>query len=812
MSRSSCCVPAALILCLAWTVPVASATDYSEHFGISIGAPIYNNQVTFTEQVAQDCAEMGVRWIRVEFIAQADIIDYTKYDEIINRANAYNLKVLGLLTYQTKDWYLDTGNWAEDWWQDMFRDRCVEVVNHYRNFASGPIRFWEIWNEPDSLGNIPAAKFGRMLAITYPAIKAADSRATIVSGGLTGYWSPPFRYMEDVYDSTYFQDYYATYGIYPFDIFGLHPYVWTLGPDEYLESRMNGYYGLRRLLNIYGDDYKRIWFTEYGWNSSPTADSSINPGGDETYNEWLQGEFVDRMFTIDQELEYPTAPYDDFGPYVEKTFLFCYKDFDLGTPQTREYFGTVRENLERKPLFYRYKNRGSTALKNLALDATVTASGQTAPHEAPDRACDGTCFTRWSSSSPSDDHTLTLDFGATCEVHEIRISHAEMGHGSDTQNTTSFAIQTSSDGVNWSMVSYIDNSNREPVNIITFAAPRKTRYVQMWITDAGLADGTARVPEFEVLGRPFEVANVKIEYQFATSLGGLGHAVSDSDLIQGDLAAFESGDIDPDHDVYAYEFDSGTCLDMLWDTPLSGFWHGYTDPSPAAHLPKFTDGLGDPGVVLRDFGRAAAVLRYDFATPTDVKESRVYAANSGMDGRVFQHYDVYVSTDFGATYDLLAAGVKTDDFGATNNGAHGASLTRVHAPLSGTLVEDATNLRYVFFDTHVGDTFYDPWQSNRNESVGYGNNCPDVEPQDMDGYAKAFSAPTIVEIDVFERLFGDTDADDDIDLDDFAEFEAWMTGPDVDYGDAPCRYLDAPTRDHDVDLEDMAAFQQAFQP
>jgi hypothetical protein len=65
---------------------------------------------------------------------------------------------------------------------------------------------------------------------------------------------------------------------------------------------MSGYDGLRKLLRLYGDGSKRIWFTEYGWNISPTADSSVSPGGTMEYNEWLQVEFFEHAFDIAQSL------------------------------------------------------------------------------------------------------------------------------------------------------------------------------------------------------------------------------------------------------------------------------------------------------------------------------------------------------------------------------------------------------------------------------------------------------------------------------------------------------------------------------
>lgn len=804
--RYSCLLRFGCVALVALGAAAARAANYAEHFGISIGAPVYNGQVTFTEQVASDLNAMGVRWIRVEFIAEGDTIPYAKYDEIINRANAHNIETLGLLTYQTKFYSWDPNNWANDAWQDTFRDRCVQIVDHYRNFASGPVRFWEIWNEPDSMGGMPAAKFGRLLSIVYPAIKTLDPQATVVSGGLTGYWTPPYAYMRSVYQSSYFTTYKNTYGIYPFDIFGLHPYDWTRDPYNYLATYMNGTYGLRKLLNDWGDGYKRMWLTEYGWNSSPTADSSIKPGGVETYNEWLQGEFFTHGFTTTQTLTYPSS---DFGPYVDKTFLFCYRDFDLGTPQTRELFGTVRLTSDHKPLFYRYAGMAKNALQNLALTATATASSMTGPSESPDKACDGTKFTKWAATTPADAEWLELDLGAWCEVSEFRVWHAEMGHEPDSFNTTGFQILTSGDDVNWTADFLVSNTNRQPYNALTYPNAKTLRYVRLQITDACVADAAARIPEFEVWGRRVEQANLRTSYELGLTLANLSRSVSATDLLTGQAATFETGYLDLANEVYAFSTATTGCLDMQWSTPVPGFYAGYPDPSPAAHVLDLTDGSGSTVVVLRDYARASAILRYDLAQPTDIRELLVYAANAGKDGRVLQDYDVYVSTNNGATFTPLAVGVKTADFGYINTGA-GASVTRAYPAYTGRIVENATNLRFVFYAVSSGNLFLDPWQGNRSENSTYQTSCPSVDVRDSDGYGKAFVAPILAEIDVFAARDGDGDADGDVDYTDWLAFCGAMNGPDNASPAINPRAFDFAPRDGDVDVVDFAGFQATY--
>ena len=56
---------------------------------------------------------------------------------------------------------------------------------------------------------------------------------------------------------------------------------------------------------------------------------------------------------------------------------------------------------------------------------------------------------------------------------------------------------------------------------------------------------------------------------------------------------------------------------------------------------------------------------------------------------------------------------------------------------------------------------------------------------------------------------GDHDGDGSVDLDDFAELDACLTGPDGEPPDATCEVFDFDC-DHDVDLRDFGGFQVNF--
>jgi len=80
-------------------------------------------------------------------------------------------------------------------------------------------------------------------------------------------------------------------------------------------------------------------------------------------------------------------------------------------------------------------------------------------------------------------------------------------------------------------------------------------------------------------------------------------------------------------------------------------------------------------------------------------------------------------------------------------------------------------------------------------------------PIDLDGHARVLCP--LVEIGAYEFGIGDYNCDHDVDLTDFANWEACMTGPDNGLYNPGCGVFDF-EYDGDVDLPDFAGFQAGF--
>jgi Cellulase (glycosyl hydrolase family 5) len=139
---------------------------------------------------------------------------------------------------------------------------------------------WELWNEPDSPGFFAGAPdpatYAGMLRAAYPAIKAAQPRAAVVTGGLVG---NDMDFVEQLYR-------HGAQG--SFDAVGVHTDTACLtnGPGRFYRDErgrigrftFTGYREVHAVMSAHGDGAKPIWMTEIGWNTQSTRRRSCNVG------------------------------------------------------------------------------------------------------------------------------------------------------------------------------------------------------------------------------------------------------------------------------------------------------------------------------------------------------------------------------------------------------------------------------------------------------------------------------------------------------------------------------------------------------
>jgi hypothetical protein len=128
---------------------------------------------------------------------------------------------------------------------------------------------YEIWNEEDEprwwVGAPDPGGYVQLLKATYPAVKAAEPKATVLLGGLTG---NDYPYLEGVYAAGG-KDYFDAVGVHTdtsCDI--LSPYEYLRGTDNrMIPDSFLAYREVHAVMEANGDD-KPIWMTELSWRTT----------------------------------------------------------------------------------------------------------------------------------------------------------------------------------------------------------------------------------------------------------------------------------------------------------------------------------------------------------------------------------------------------------------------------------------------------------------------------------------------------------------------------------------------------------------
>ncbi|GAB4208060.1 MAG: hypothetical protein OHK0022_37120 [Roseiflexaceae bacterium] len=282
------------------------------------------------EEMARTLARMGVRWVRMEFIADNGVVDFNRFDYFIGTlAPRYNLKVLGLLNTNLaagSPYLLNTdpvgsdpvyGGGTNDYMR-RWLDSALAVAARYNgsNPAHGRVHAFEILNEVNRLGDgtsLPPGvsyagmapdRVARMQAKFYRICKNTDNSqpvarcpadTAIIVGGLhpkgtsTRRDDPKqpetFTFTDEAYLAEMYRTAFTDFkdkspnvepwkGRWPVDGIGFHPYPEEIFPRLSLQdvaSDINTKIGprlneVRAALVRAGDPNQPFWITEIGYN------------------------------------------------------------------------------------------------------------------------------------------------------------------------------------------------------------------------------------------------------------------------------------------------------------------------------------------------------------------------------------------------------------------------------------------------------------------------------------------------------------------------------------------------------------------
>ena len=240
----------------------------------------------------------GVKWIRAN-INWSSVEPNTKgtldawwlgeIDYVVAQAQAAGIQILmpiadGVPYWASADPHKSGGSsWDKYYKPANFQDYADFASKIVARYAPKGVHAYEVWNEPNYSRFWPsgpsAVDYVNMLKVAYPAIKAADPSATVVSGGVS---RNDFGFVAAIY---------AAGGKGYFDAVGVHPYTNKVDPltcwtDTAGKNSIDAFCGIESVRNVMvanGDSAKTIWITEFGWSTASNATNGVSEATQASY-------------------------------------------------------------------------------------------------------------------------------------------------------------------------------------------------------------------------------------------------------------------------------------------------------------------------------------------------------------------------------------------------------------------------------------------------------------------------------------------------------------------------------------------------
>lgn len=192
---------------------------------------------------------MGVGYVRCDFDPYSipvrnGVRDYSKYDDILDRLDGANVRMLPILRGYDQD---GGGEKTSD--LVAYSNYVTEVVGHFGERM--PV--WEVFNEANLNAFFPGAdpvRYAAVLKTAYGAIKAVNPALKVAFTGTAGV---PVGWIRQAF---------AAGATNCFDIMNVHPYTHPQRPEEILAEHIKN---VKSALEDFACADKPIWFTEIGW-------------------------------------------------------------------------------------------------------------------------------------------------------------------------------------------------------------------------------------------------------------------------------------------------------------------------------------------------------------------------------------------------------------------------------------------------------------------------------------------------------------------------------------------------------------------
>jgi hypothetical protein len=332
--------------------------DVEPIMGIALGGTWQALTQTVVDSRFDAMQAAGVRAVRFDISwrtarpTEGGAYVWTAFDRLVTAAVSRGMKVLAILD-NAPDWAAAaTGGWYPPDTPSEFAQFCADAAARY---SPQGVHWYEIWNEPNIIGfwksspNVVA--YANLLKAAYPAIKAVDSQAVVISGGL----SPAVDDATHIAPNTFLAGLYSNGCKDYMDAVGWHPYSSGNMPSQYAtwsgwsqmsETPTNA----RAIMTANGDSAKRIWGTEIGKATGGTGGSVVT--------EDVQAASLTEAYALG-------ASYDWLGP------IFWYSWVLTESGSYDQFYGFFRSDGSEKPALAAFTDAVQGSAVNVGISKVV---------------------------------------------------------------------------------------------------------------------------------------------------------------------------------------------------------------------------------------------------------------------------------------------------------------------------------------------------------------------------------------------------------------------------------------------------------
>lgn len=358
-----------------------------------------DRSISLMQQAGVKTVRANINWSSLEPNAKGAIDSWwlTEIDYAVSKAQAAGIEILMPVSDEVPYWAsADPARYSDasgNHWNKAYKPRVMQDYADFfsaivKRYAPKGVHAYEVWNEPNYSRFWPsgpsAADYVTMLKAAYPAIKAADPSAVVLTGGVSRS------------DYNFVQQMYAAGAKGYFDAIAIHPYTRKNDPTVCTAiTNMDNFCSIEQVRNVMvnnGDSAKNIWLTEFGWSTASTAGDGVT--------EAVQADFLTKAFN-------KLASY----PYVVRAYWYAGRNLYWGANNQSDIesnYGLTRVDFSLKPSYTAFKNLHTTATPTTTTSTTVKPTTTTSTTVKPTTTTSTTVKPTTTTTSPLDRTAPTI--------------------------------------------------------------------------------------------------------------------------------------------------------------------------------------------------------------------------------------------------------------------------------------------------------------------------------------------------------------------------------------------------------------------